>query len=113
MGPRGLLQSSIQASCPFVGSIGGTSGIHMEMAMDFSGGRFSDLFTRPTYQDQTVKSYFNRFGEWRKGLYNPNGRGISDVAGEAKNFIIREHDTYLKISGIRPIPFAFLLTGRS
>lgn len=99
------------ASCPFVTSVGGTSGINPEMATDFSGGGFSNLFTRPTYQDQAVKSYLDRFGERWHGLYNPNGRGIPDVAAQAKNFIIRDHETYLKISGTRFVLFKPLLTG--
>lgn len=89
------------ASCPFVTSVGGTSGINPEIAMDFSGGGFSDLFTRPTYQDEAVKSYLDRVGKRWEGLYNPHGRGIPDVAAQAKNFIIRDHDIYLKISGTR------------
>lgn len=99
------------ASCPFVTSVGGTSGIRPEIAMDFSGGGFSDLFTRSPYQDQAVKSYLDRFGKRWQGLYNPNGRGIPDVAAQAKNFIIRDHDTYLKISGTRFVPSEYLLTG--
>lgn len=99
------------ASCPFVTSVGGTSGIHPEMAMDFSGGGFSNLFTRPAYQDQAVKSYLDHSGERWHGLYNPNGRGIPDVAAQAKNFIIRDHDTYLKISGTRFVNLESLLVG--
>lgn len=98
------------ASCPFVTSVGGTSGINPEMAMDFSGGGFSDLFARPTYQDQAVKSYLDRFGERWKGFYNPDGREIPDVAAQAKNFIIRDHDTYLKISGTRLVLLEYSCT---
>ncbi|KAJ5118747.1 hypothetical protein N7526_010384 [Penicillium atrosanguineum] len=88
------------ASCPFVTSVGGTSGINPEGAAGFSGGGFSDLFPRPAYQDQAVQGYFERLDndQW-KGLYNPKGRGIPDVAAQAKNFLIRDHKTWFKISG--------------
>ncbi|KAJ5115027.1 polynucleotide 3'-phosphatase [Penicillium alfredii] len=87
------------ASCPFVTSVGGTYGNRPEKAIDFSGGGFSDIFALPTYQNQAVDGYLDRVGDRWKGLYNPQGRGIPDVAAQASNFIIRDHDTYLKISG--------------
>lgn len=90
------------ASCPFVTSVGGTYGRNPEGATDFSGGGFSDLFPRPAYQDQAVQGYLDRLGDDRwKGLYNPHGRGLPDVAAQAKNFIIRDHETWFKISGTR------------
>jgi tripeptidyl-peptidase-1 len=90
------------ASCPFVTSVGGTYGSNPEGAADFSGGGFSDLFPRPAYQEQAVRDYLDRLGEdqW-KGLYNRNGRGIPDVAAQSKNFLIRDHETWFKISGTR------------
>lgn len=93
------------ASCPFVTSVGGVYGINPEKAIDFSGGGFSDLFPRPSYQDQAVKRYLDRLGDQWNGLYNPQGRGIPDVAAQAKNFIIRDHEKYLKISGTRYAAF--------
>ncbi|KAJ6111815.1 hypothetical protein N7523_007876 [Penicillium sp. IBT 18751x] len=90
------------ASCPFVTSVGGTYGIKPEEAADFSGGGFSDLFPRPAYQDQAVQGFLDRMDhEHWKDLYNPKGRGIPDVAAQAKNFLIRDHETWLKISGTR------------
>lgn len=90
------------ASCPFVTSVGGTYGSNPEGAADFSGGGFSDLFPRPAYQEQAVRGYLDRLGEdqW-KGFYNQNGRGIPDVAAQSKNFLIRDHGTWFKISGTR------------
>lgn len=90
------------ASCPFVTSVGGTYGINPERAADFSGGGFSDVFPRPAYQDQAAQGFFDQLSEdqW-KGLYNPRGRGIPDVAAQAKNFLISDHQTWFKISGTR------------
>jgi tripeptidyl-peptidase I len=45
------------ASCPFVTAVGGT--IHIpEVAVDFSGGGFSNYFSRPSYQDAAVEAFF-------------------------------------------------------
>ncbi|CAL5866236.1 uncharacterized protein PFLUO_LOCUS443 [Penicillium psychrofluorescens] len=87
------------ASCPFVTAVGGTYGTAPEKAIDFSGGGFSELFSRPSYQDDAVNSYLSRLGDEWDGLYNRTGRAIPDVATQASNFAIRDHDTYLKISG--------------
>jgi tripeptidyl-peptidase-1 len=89
------------ASCPFVTAVGGVEGINPEIALDFSTGGFSDIFPRSKYQDQAVSGYLDHLGDQWSGLYNRHGRAIPDVASQAKNFIIRDHETYLKISGTR------------
>lgn len=43
-----LLFSRI-ASCPFVTTVGGTIRVNPEVAVSFSGGGFSNYFTRPRY----------------------------------------------------------------
>jgi tripeptidyl-peptidase-1 len=98
---RVKFQPIFPASCPFVTAVAGVEGIKPEIALDFSSGGFSDLFPRPKYQDREVNRYLDRLGEQWSGLYNRRGRAIPDVACQAKNFIIRDHDTYLKISGTR------------
>jgi tripeptidyl-peptidase-1 len=98
---RTKFQPIFPASCPFVTAVGGVEGINPEIALDFSSGGFSDTFTRPRYQDQAVSGYLDRLGDQWSGLYNRHGRAIPDVASQAKNFIIRDHETYLKISGTR------------
>lgn len=106
---RTRLIPGFPASCPFITSVGGTYGSNPEGATDFSGGGFSDLFPRPAYQDQAVQGYLDRLSDdqWT-GLYNPHGRGIPDVAAQAKNFIIRDHETWFKISGTRYAHFVAL-----
>ncbi|KAL4897740.1 peptidase S8/S53 domain-containing protein [Aspergillus ambiguus] len=87
------------ASCPFVTSVGGTYGINPEKAIGFSGGGFSERFARPSYQDASIKEYFNVLGDKWEGLYNKEGRGIPDVALQAKNFAIIDHGAMLKTGG--------------
>ncbi|KAI1795098.1 tripeptidyl peptidase A [Ganoderma leucocontextum] len=75
-------------SCPFVTAVGGT--IHIpETAVFFSGGGFSDLFPRPAYQTAAVTKFLDKLAPGTyKGLFNPNGRAIPDVAAQADNFRI-------------------------
>ncbi|EIW61376.1 tripeptidyl peptidase A [Trametes versicolor FP-101664 SS1] len=73
-------------SCPFVTAVGGT--IHVpETAVFFSGGGFSDLFPRPAYQELAVSKFLKTLAPGTyKGLFNPNGRAIPDVAAQADLF---------------------------
>ncbi|PGH27633.1 hypothetical protein AJ80_00646 [Polytolypa hystricis UAMH7299] len=80
--------SMYPASCPFVTSVGATSGINPERAVEFSSGGFSENFARPAYQDEAIKAYLGKLGDRWKGLYNPKGRGFPDIAAQGKNFIV-------------------------
>ncbi|KAI0638560.1 tripeptidyl peptidase A [Trametes polyzona] len=75
-------------SCPYVTAVGGT--IHVpETAVFFSGGGFSDVFPRPLYQAQAVPAFLKTLAPGTyKGLFNPNGRAIPDVAAQADLFRI-------------------------
>ncbi|XWX01678.1 hypothetical protein V2A60_009707 [Cordyceps javanica] len=85
------------ASCPYVTAVGGTrgtgggGGIAEETAMELSAGGFSEYFARPAYQTGVVDAYLARHGEEWRGLYNPAGRGIPDVAALASNYQIYNH----------------------
>lgn len=87
--------------CPFVTSVGGVSGVNPERATGFSGGGFSDLFARPSYQDHAVRGFLSQIGSQWKGLYNPNGRGIPDVSAQSSQFVVRDHGLYLHVGGTR------------
>ncbi|KAK0206859.1 tripeptidyl peptidase A [Desarmillaria ectypa] len=79
---------SFPASCPYVTAVGGTSGIP-EQAVYFSGGGFSNYFTRPKWQDKAVKKYLASLPNGTyEGLYNASGRGIPDVSALAVNYRI-------------------------
>ncbi|GJE84528.1 tripeptidyl peptidase A [Phanerochaete sordida] len=75
-------------SCPFVTAVGGT--IHVpETAVDFSGGGFSNVFDRPLFQAVAVPEFLEKLAPGTfKGLFNPNGRAIPDVAAQADNFLV-------------------------
>lgn len=74
------------ATCPYVTSVGGTVGIEPERAVSFSSGGFSDLWSRPRYQDAAVQQYLSILGDRWKGLYNAGGRGFPDVAAQGYHF---------------------------
>ncbi|KAI9437287.1 subtilisin-like protein [Lactarius indigo] len=75
------------ASCPWVTSVGGTTGYNPEVAMYMSGGGFSNLFPRPLYQNAVVPPFVESLGTAYAGFYNPVGRGIPDVSAQSFRFL--------------------------
>jgi len=68
------------STCPWVTSVGGTTGFNPEVAAPLSGGGFSGHFPRPPYQDHAVPTFLRNLGSQYYGLYNAEGRGIPDIA---------------------------------
>jgi len=89
------------AACPFVTSVGGTYHVEPERAADISSGGFSDVFPRPSYQDEAVGAYLDRLGDTWAGLFNPNGRGFPDVAAQSNNFSVFDQGNVTLIGGTR------------
>lgn len=54
---------------PFVTTVGGTTQVNPEVAVDFSGGGFSNVFAQPSYQTAAVASFLKGFGTQDKGLF--------------------------------------------
>jgi tripeptidyl-peptidase-1 len=90
-------QPTYPSSCPFVISVGGTTGINPERAISFSSGGFSDHSPRPAYQATAVDAYLqiladgsggNTRGTGWAGLYKSTGRGYPDVAAQSSDFFI-------------------------
>ena len=59
-----------------VTSVGATQNISPEIAADFSSGGFSNLFARPSYQDDAVSAYLQTLGDTNAGLFNTTGRAV-------------------------------------
>ncbi|KAH9011592.1 subtilisin-like protein [Lactarius pseudohatsudake] len=76
------------STCPWVTSVGGTTGYNPEVAASFSGGGFSVYFPRPPYQSNFVPSFLQNLGNQYHGFYNPGGRGVPDIAVQAMDFPI-------------------------
>ncbi|KAL6815452.1 peptidase S8/S53 domain-containing protein [Trichoderma sp. SZMC 28013] len=90
---------SFPATCPYVTSVGATSGIGPEIAANFSSGGFSDYFDRPAWQDESVGSYLEQHGEEWKDYYNPTGRGFPDVAAQGINYLTWSHGNESSFTG--------------
>ncbi|KAF8265651.1 subtilisin-like protein [Lactarius quietus] len=71
---------------PWVTSVGGTTGYGPEVAAAISGGGFSAYFPQPPYQDHAVPTFLQNLGSKYYGLYNAGGRGVPDIALQARDF---------------------------
>ncbi|KAJ7743516.1 family S53 protease [Mycena maculata] len=71
--------------CPFITSVGGSTGLPPQVAASLSGGGFSNYFPTPAFQAGDVATYIASIGDEYSGLYNVTGRGIPDVAAQAEN----------------------------
>ncbi|KAF5373905.1 hypothetical protein D9758_000883 [Tetrapyrgos nigripes] len=79
-------QPAFPASCPWVTTVGGTTGVSPEVVADFSGGGFSNLFARPDYQADAVSEYLKDLGDEFQGLFNKTGRAYPDVSAQGIGF---------------------------
>ncbi|TDL17434.1 family S53 protease-like protein [Rickenella mellea] len=73
------------SGCPFMTSVGATTGINPEKAATFSSGGFSNVFTKPSYQSTAVSNYLTALGSTNSGKFNKAGRGFPDVAAQGQN----------------------------
>jgi hypothetical protein len=60
--------------------VGSTINVNPEVAVDFSGGGFSNYFPRPTWQNEVVGSYLKTVPSNFSGVFNRSGRGYPDVS---------------------------------
>ncbi|KAF9063505.1 family S53 protease [Rhodocollybia butyracea] len=75
------------SGCPFLTSVGATQG-EEETGASFSGGGFSNIFARPSYQADAVGGYLSTLGNTNANLFNPSGRAYPDVSAQGANFVI-------------------------
>ncbi|TFK97709.1 peptidase S8/S53 domain-containing protein, partial [Pterulicium gracile] len=72
------------ASCPYVTSVGATELDHIvlkpEIASRYNTGIFSNVFSRPAYQDRSASTYLDSSlpDGMYEGRYNASGRAIPD-----------------------------------
>lgn len=63
--------------------VAATQGFSPEIVADYnfvSGGGFSNIFARPSYQDAAVSAYLKKLGNKYEGFYNKSGRAYPDMA---------------------------------
>ncbi|KAH9851330.1 family S53 protease [Lenzites betulinus] len=73
------------SGCPFVTSVGATTGIAPETAASFTGGGFSAIFAQPSYQASAVSGFLNALGNTNAGKFNKAGRGFPDISAQGQN----------------------------
>lgn len=97
--------ATFPASCPFVTGVGAVSGGtpgHSptgEEVADLSGGGFSNIFIRPSYQDAAVKAYLSSAILPEKKNFNADGAGFPDIAGQGIGFDVATSGFFYPISG--------------
>ncbi|KAH9948990.1 peptidase S8/S53 domain-containing protein [Amylocystis lapponica] len=87
------------SGCPYLTSVGATTGINPETAADFSAGGFSNIFPTPSYQAADVSAFLTTLGSTYSGLYNASGRGYPDVSTQGVNFFIGYEDAIYTVDG--------------
>ncbi|PIL33245.1 hypothetical protein GSI_04695 [Ganoderma sinense ZZ0214-1] len=87
------------SGCPYMTSVGATSGINPESAASFSSGGFSNYFSAPDYQSSAISSYLSALGSTNEGKFNTTGRGFPDVSTQGVNFEIMVRYTLEGVSG--------------
>ncbi|KAF8148291.1 family S53 protease [Crassisporium funariophilum] len=73
------------SGCPFMTSVGATTGNPTETAATFSSGGFSNFFGRPSYQSAAVSSYLTALATTNSGKFNTSGRAFPDVSAQGQN----------------------------
>ncbi|KAI9743211.1 MAG: hypothetical protein M1818_003057 [Claussenomyces sp. TS43310] len=89
-GSKKTFTTSFPASCPWVTVVGGTTSTGPEQAWESSGGGFSTVFGRPSYQNTAVTNWLNTDTTHSgvKSYFNSSGRAYPDVAAQSTSFII-------------------------
>lgn len=89
------------ASCPWVTTVGGTSGFGADEAGEHDGGSgFSNYFSRPFYQWADVERYLHGLNKTVAApKFNRNGRAYPDLAAAYSNYPIYFHGKLYKFGG--------------
>ncbi|KAJ7493844.1 family S53 protease [Mycena latifolia] len=85
--------------CPFITSVGGSTGLPPQVAASLSGGGFSNVFPTPDFQRGDVAAYIASIGDQYSGLYNTSGRGLPDIAAQALNVEIAWMGSFWLVGG--------------
>ncbi|KAH8109999.1 family S53 protease-like protein [Phellopilus nigrolimitatus] len=86
------------SGCPFMTSVGATTGIE-ETAWTSTSGGFSNYFDIPSYQADAVSSYLTTLGSTNSGLFNRTGRAFPDVSAQGGNFEVVLNEAAWLVSG--------------
>ncbi|KAF7307385.1 Family S53 protease-like protein [Mycena indigotica] len=94
----GLFVSVFPASCPYVTTVGSTIGFGPEIAVNFTGGGFSEVFPQPSYQTAAVDAFLKTIpDDFPK--FNRAGRGYPDISLQGWNYLITANEEVGAVSG--------------
>ncbi|KAF7307418.1 Family S53 protease-like protein [Mycena indigotica] len=93
-----LFVSVFPASCPYVTAVGSTISFNPEIAVNFTGGGFSEYFPLPSYQTAAVDAFLKTVPD---GLPNFNraGRGYPDLSLQGWNYLVTFNGQRIPVSG--------------
>ncbi|RDL41680.1 Subtilisin-like protein [Venustampulla echinocandica] len=82
--------TAFPAACPWVTTVGGTTGTSPEGTWSDGGGGFSEIFGRPSYQNDTVNTWLETDTTHTaiSKYFNSSGRAYPDVSAQAMNFLV-------------------------
>ncbi|KAH8695789.1 tripeptidyl-peptidase 1 precursor [Phaeosphaeriaceae sp. PMI808] len=93
--------TAFPAACPWVTTVGGTTGNSPEAAWSSGGGGFSEIFARPSYQEATVSNWLTTDTTHTAvtKYFNASGRAYPDISAQATNFVIVASGRDTSVSG--------------
>jgi len=94
-----FFQPTFPAGCPYVTSVGATTGTGPEKAVGFSSGGFSIYHATPAWQSTAVSAYLQQIGSTYASFFNASGRGIPDVAAQGQAFAVVDKGRNVRLSG--------------
>ena len=120
-----IFSADFPASCPYVTAVGATqivpgNSVDAPESAVFqkfpSGGGFSDVFPRPSFQDAAAEAYLANVVpglHLPKGVFNASGRGYPDVSANGLNYSVAVAGQLLPVSGTSASTpaFAAILAG--
>merc|ERR1712000_72968 len=96
-------EASWPASSEYLTSVGATYADSMsspETSVTWSGGGFSDVLARPSYQEEAVANYLRNAPQLPKSsFFNASGRACPDVSALGTNFNINVNGGFELVSG--------------
>jgi tripeptidyl-peptidase-1 len=93
--------TAFPAACPWVTTVGGTTGNSPEAAWSSGGGGFSEIFGRPSYQNAAVSNWLTTDTTHTAvtKYFNASGRAYPDISAQATNFVIVASGSAQSVSG--------------
>ena len=100
---------SFPGGCPYVTSVGATQVVPGHKVTDPesavfqrfpSGGGFSNIFPRPSYQDAAVSGYLEKYPPpYAAGVFNATGSAFPDVSANGLNYSVVIDGQFRLVSG--------------